>query len=138
MGRLARDPPFRGTGTLVAFLLCAVLETERRGLRHPVVRDGPVATAGSQNVGDHSERRFDGRSVRRVAYAARKRLGALQRSTAAGLLHHSVHRAPVADLDRTRNGASRRQPLAPVLYAPPPPAGPEHSFLGSAVLPRFH
>src|SRR5262249_48175579 len=138
MARPARDPSLLWYCALVAFLRCAVLGTERRDLPNFAVRDGTVATAGSQIVGDYSEFRFDSRSVFLVAHAARKRLAALQRAAAVGLLCRGIHHGPVTDRNRARDGASGRQPLAALLHAPPPPACPEHSFLESAVLPRFH
>src|SRR5262249_14086897 len=59
----AWDPSLLWYCALVAFLRCAVLVAERPGVRNFSVRDVPVATAGTQIVGDYSERRFDGRSV---------------------------------------------------------------------------
>src|SRR5262249_56944343 len=95
-------------------------------------------TAGTQIVGDIPERPFDARSVWLVAHAARKRLAALQRAAAVGLLCRGIHHGTVTDHNRARDGASGRQPLAALLHSPPPPAGPEPSFLESALLPRFH
>src|SRR5262249_10946824 len=108
----ARDSSLRGYCALVAFLRCAVLGTERRGLRNFAVRVEPVATAGTQIVGDNSELRFDSRAIWLVAHAARRRLGALQRAAAVGLLCRGIHHGPVTDHNRARDGASGRQPLA--------------------------
>src|SRR5262249_54868174 len=70
MARTAWDPSRMWYCSLVAFLLCAVLGTERLGLRCFAVSDVPVATADPQNVGSYSERRFVRPSVCLVADAA--------------------------------------------------------------------
>src|SRR6516165_1454547 len=112
MARPAWHPSLLRDRPLVALLLRNVLGPEWSRVRNVAVRDVPVATADPQNVGNYSERRFVRHSVWLVADAARKRLGALQRAAAVGLLHRRVHRGPDADLDRTRDGSRGRQPLA--------------------------
>ena len=113
-------PSFDRAGAMVAFQFRLVMAHQRADLLRAAVRHGPVGTPRPHLTRGVSQRRVHRHPVPQPAAPDERRVHHIQRATAAGLLHHRVHRRPArvdhrpaaSSLDRrqVRHGGGTLQP----------------------------